>query len=146
MQYPSVPIYTAQVVAVPLYVLQAVNAETQVLPFVLQLSWYYLQSSSVLNAPFSHFLALHLEPPASPSHTPSDPIYPTQVVLSPEYVEHKGFVVAKTQPFPVVIHPFWYALQSSSVAKDNGAFAHSLALQFVVPAANSQFPSDPIND
>lgn len=35
---PSVPMYTAQVVAVPLYVLHAVNAETQVLPFVLQLA------------------------------------------------------------------------------------------------------------
>ena len=37
LQYPSVPIYAEQVVAVPLYVLHAVKLETQVLPFVLQL-------------------------------------------------------------------------------------------------------------
>ncbi|CAD8055002.1 unnamed protein product [Paramecium primaurelia] len=46
-----------------------------------------------MNVPFSHFLALHLEPPASPSQTPSDPIYPTQNIMVLLLPKHTLFLL-----------------------------------------------------
>lgn len=46
-------------------------------------------------------LALQLVPPTVPSHFPSDPINPAQIVISPGYEEQDPRAVV--QPLPVVL-------------------------------------------
>lgn len=48
-----------------------------------------------------------------------------------------------TQPFPLVIHPPWYAAQSASVTTVAAALLQTLAVQLVPPTVPSQFPSVP---
>jgi hypothetical protein len=82
--------------------------------------------------------------PASPSQVPSDPTYPTQVILSPRKVEQASNGEA-TQPLPLVTHPVYHSTQPSFVTTVMGAEVQTLALQLVPPGNPSQFPSLPFS-
>ena len=116
------------------------------MPVVTQPVLKALQRASVLfmAEALVQTLALQLVAPMSPSQIPSDPIYPTQVMISPRKVEQAGNGEG-IHPFPFVIQSTWYAEQSVSVIRVEFALLQIREVQLIPPMAPSQFPSVPFS-